>query len=211
MRTFLAFLLFCGVAPVFAQRHEYLGNDEIDQIRLAQDPNDRLKLYLRFARERVEQAQQLVKEGKPGSSVLVHELFDQYNQIIDAIDTVSDDALERKVEIETGTKAVVAGEKELIPILEKIRDSQPKDLTRYQFVLDQAIGATRDSLEAASEDLGKRSEEVQAREKKEEQEREAVMQPKDLEEKKAAEKKEAAEKRKKPTLLKPGEKAKDQQ
>jgi hypothetical protein len=198
--------------PAFGQR-DFLTSNEVDQVRLAQEPNERLKLYLQFARQRVNQVQHLMTEEKPGRSVMVHDLLDEYGQIVDAIDTVADDALQRKVNIQDGMKSVGSAEEEILPLLEKIRDSQPKDLARYEFVLSQAIDTTRDSLAASSEDLTKRGAEAQAREKREKDQRESVMQPKELEEKKAAEQKAAAEdknKRKPPTLLRKGETIKKQ-
>jgi hypothetical protein len=79
--------------------------------------------------------------------------------------------------------------------------------------LKQAIEATSDSLEAAQEDLGKRTMEVEAREQKEKQERLDSMSPveregKQAEEKKAEEKKAVEEEKQKkaPTLYRPGEK-----
>ncbi len=206
-RAVLFVVLAVCCAPAFAQ-HEFLTASEVDQVREAQEPNDRLKLYLEFARQRLDQVQQLAKQQKPGRSGMIHDLLDQYNQIIDAIDTVADDALTRKVDIAPGMKAVADGEKEFLPALEKIRDSQPSDLNRYEFVLSQAIDGTRDSLDSSREDLGKRSAEVAARENREKKERESMMQPKDLEQKKAEEAKQAADQkkqRKKPTLLKKGE------
>jgi hypothetical protein len=210
MRRLLAFVFLAGALRLLAQQPDFLTADEIDQVREAQEPNDRLKLYTQFAKQRLDQVKSLVKEEKAGRSALLHDLLDQYNDIIDAIDTVADDALQRKLVIEPGVKAVADAEKEFLPALEKIRDSKPKDLTRYEFVLSQAIETTRDSLEASSEDLGKRAAELAAREKDQKQEIEGMMQPKDLEAKKQTEKKDAADqqKRKKPTLLKPGEKAK---
>jgi hypothetical protein len=205
-------LVIFAALPAFSQR-DFLTPDEVDQVREAQEPNDRLKLYVHFARQRLDQVQHLMKEEKAGRSVLVHDLLEQYTQIIDAIDTVADDALQRKVNIEAGMKAVASAEKEMLPVLEKVRDGQPKDLGRYQFVLSQSIDATRDSLEVSSQDLDKRGAELQARQAREKKELESEMQPKDLEEKKAAEAKAAAEdknKRKAPTLLRPGETVKKQ-
>jgi hypothetical protein len=106
---------------------------------------------------------------------------------------------------------VAKAEKEMLPILRKFEESQPKDLSRYSLVLKQAIETTSDSLELAQEDLQTRSTDVDAKVKREKDEIESVMQPKDLEEKKAGEKKAAdAEKkgRKPPTLLRKGEEVK---
>jgi hypothetical protein len=155
----------------------------------------------------------LLSEEKAGRSVLVHDLLEQYTQIVDAIDTVADDALQRKVSIEVGMEAVGSAEKEILPVLEKVRDGQPKDLGRYQFALTQAIDATRESLEASSQDLEQRGAEVQARREREKKELESITQPKDLQQKKAAEAKAAADeknKRKAPTLLRKGETVKQQ-
>jgi hypothetical protein len=200
----LGVFLLCSVALPAAQP-DFLTADETEQVRVAQEPNERLKLYLQFARQRLDQVQQLVREGKAGSAGMVHDLLDEYGKIVDAMDTVSDDALGRKVDISAGVKAMVSGEKEFLPVLEKVRESRAKDLGRYEFVLTQAIEATRDSIETGNEDLGKRSSEVGERAKRERREREASMSPEDLDSKKAAEAKEAAGKRKKPTLLKKGE------
>jgi hypothetical protein len=201
------FLLCLTGAALLAQK-DFLTADETDQVREAQDPNDRLKLYTVFARQRLDQVQHLAKQQKPGSAGMVHDLLDEYNKIIDAIDTVADDALQRKLDIGLGIKEVASAEKEFLPALEKLRDSQPKDISRYEFMLSQAIDSTKDSLDASGEDLGKRSSEVAERERREKKERETMMQPKDREAQQKADAKQAGDeksKRKKPTLLKPGE------
>jgi hypothetical protein len=210
VKLFLIVLGLMAAPQLFAQR-DFLTEDETDQIRLAQDPNDRLRLYIHFAKQRLNLAHSALSKEKAGRSILVHDALEDYSQIIDAIDTVSDDALKRKLDIKEGMAAVGTGEKELLDQLEKIQESQPKDLGRYEFALKQALETTRDSLELSKEDLGQRVAEVQAKESKEKKELEAAMSTKELEEKKAAEKKEGETKRKPPTLYKKGEQKKEDQ
>lgn len=206
MKTlFLVVLLGSGFA-LSAQR-DFLTADEADQLREAQEPNERLKLYVAFARQRLDLVRHALEQDKAGRSALIHDTLEDYENIIDAIDTVLDDALRRKLAVDQGMKAVADAEKEFLAVLEKIQGSRPKDLPRYEFALKQAVETTQDSLELALEDVKERSAEVAAKDEKEKKELEAMMQPKDLEEKKAAEKKAAAEqqKRKAPTLLRKGE------
>jgi hypothetical protein len=201
-----------AAAPLPAQR-DFLTADETDQVRLAQDPNDRLTLYVHFAKQRLNIAQSMLSKEKAGRSILVHDALEDYSQIIDAIDTVADDALKRKLNIKEGMAAVAGAEKELLEGLEKIQDSQPKDMARYEFVLKQAIETTRDSLDLSQEDMAARANAVQAQQEKEKKELESMMQPKDLEAKKAEEKKAAQSenKRKAPTLYRKGEQEKKQE
>jgi hypothetical protein len=210
MRALLVCLLIA--APLAAQ-HDFLTNDEIDKIRDAQEPNLRLKLYAGFARERVDLVKSLLSKDKTGRSALIHDTLDEYCKILDAIDTVADDALSRKLDVKVGLDSVASAEKQMLPYLQKLQDSHPRDLERYDFLLKQAIDATSDSLDAAQEDTGKRTMEVEAREQKEKQERLEEMSPVEREGKQAADKQaeekkaeDESKQRKAPTLYRPGEK-----
>jgi len=210
MRTLLVCLLLA--APLAAQR-DFLTADEVDKIREAQEPNLRLKLYAEFARERVDLIKNLLGKDKTGRSALIHDTLDEYCKIVDAIDTVADDALSRHADVKLGLDSVASVEKQALPLLQKFQDGHPKDLERYDFVLKQAIAATSDSLDAAQEDLGLRTSEVEARDRKEKQERQSAMSPVEREGEQAADKKaeqqkavEEEKQRKAPTLYRPGEK-----
>ena len=201
MKTLLVFLSL-GV-PLFAQigGRDFLTNDEADQIRLVQEPNERLKLYLVFAKQRVEQVDQLMAQNKPGRSVLIHDLLEDYTKIIDAIDTVADDALRRKVALNLGMAATVESERAMLARLQKIQKSEPSDLARYEFVLKDAIDTTSDSLELSQADLTGRATSLDAKDKQEKAERTAALTPEDAKDKKEQDKKDT--KKKAPTLRRP--------
>jgi hypothetical protein len=203
MRILVAFLL---TAAAFAQQHDFLTADEIDQVRDAQEPNARLILYVQFARQRMSLLNQLLSKEKPGRSALIHDTLGQYTQIIEAIDTVADDGLKRKVKLEEGMKLVAAAEKDMLETLQKIEDSDPKDLGRYEFALKSAIDTTSDSKELSEEDLNARASAVAEKDKKEKDAKNALLGTKEQEAKKADDQKATETKRKAPSLYKPGEK-----
>lgn len=197
-------------APLPAQDRDFLTPDEADRVREVQEPNERLKLYIHFARQRVDMLRQTLAKDKPGRSTFVHDTLEDFTQIIEAIDTVADDAIKRKLDVTIGLAAVAEAEKEMLTQLQEILNKPPKDFQRYEFVLKQAVETTQDSLELSQQDIKDRSREVAEREQKIKTDREAMMSTEELKAKKETEKKATEQKKKAPTLRRKGEAEKKQ-
>ena len=189
---------------------DFLTDYEADIIRAAQEPNERITHYLHFARLRLELVSQALKKEEAGRSKLIHRNIEHYGRIIETIDLVIDDAAVDKADLTESMALLAEAEKEFLARLEAIQENPADDLWAYEFVLEDAIDITRDSMELAVEDLGDRASRIVEAEVEEEKERRTMMTPerrKDVEQVKEQEaKKEAEDKGKRPTLLKPGEK-----
>ena len=194
--------------PLLAQR-DFLTPDEVERIREAQEPNQRIALYASYAKQRLDLLKQLFAKEKAGRSILIYNQLDQYTKIIEAIDIVADDALRRKLDLTLGIGEVAKAEEKMLAELQKFSASEPKDLSRYDFVLKNAIEVTQDSLEISKSDLKDRSRTVAEREVSIRKEREALLTTEDKKEKAEADKKsgvtEQKNARKAPTLRKKGE------
>lgn len=201
--------------PAFAQK-DFLTNSEIEQIREVQEPVARIKLYLLFAKQRLDQVQSLMAKDRAGRSGEIRQLLQDYTSIVDAIDTVSDDALVRKNDVTTAPAFIADGEKKFLDQLQKIQSSAPHDLAMYDFDLKEALAATSDSLDLSKEDLTTRGQNVNLKVEEDKKkvatvnadERQGAKDP-------AADKAEAAAAdaakpaRQAPTLYRPGEKPDD--
>jgi hypothetical protein len=201
-----------AAVPALADR-DFLTQDEVEKVREAQEPNDRLKLYVLFARQRLDQLQQLMAKDKPGRSLMIRQLLEDYTNIIDAIDTVSDDALRRKADIADCTTTVSAAEKRFAAQLQKAIDSQPRDLDMYELELKNALSDTTDSIELAQQDLGRRSTEIASKDSEEKKRVDSMKPADDVKAQKAEDAKAGVgtPTRKPPTLYRPGEKPASQQ
>ena len=201
-------ILLLIALPLLAQR-DFLTPDEVERIREAQEPNLRLTLYTNYAKLRLDLLKQLFAKEKPGRSILIYNQLDQYTKIIEAIDIVADDALRRKLDLTLGIAEVAKAEEKMLAELQKFSASEPKDISRYDFVLKTAIEVTQDSLEISKADLKDRGRTVAEREVAIKKEREALLSSEDKKEKAEAEKKSGETERKTrkaPTLRRKDEK-----
>lgn len=199
-----------AAAQEFSLQRDFLTDHEVEQIRAAQDPNDRVPLYLHFAKLRIELISQILADEKPGRSVGLHRNLEEYGQIVETIDIIIDDALADELDVSEIMQTIVDEEQAFLTRLRAIEDKPAADHHRYEFVLEDSIEITVDSIELAQEDLGVRASDVRAGDQRERKKRDASMTPERLGQVTAVKKreadKEAKEEAKRPSLLRPGEK-----
>lgn len=176
-RIFLLMVAAAAMAlPAPAQRREFLTDGEIFQIREAQEPNDRLKLYVQFARQRLEAVEKLLAGNDADRGERIHDNLQEYDQIIDAIDQNAEQAVSKRNLVRKGLELALKEEPEFLKLLQSFRARNPKDLQEYRFILAQAIDTTEASIAGLREALEKQpkgrkqeKEEKEERKKKEEE------------------------------------------
>ena len=194
---------------------DFLTEFEADQIRLAQDPNERIPIYLQFAKLRLALIDQLLAKEELGRGAKVHDNLSELGRIVEAVDMVIDDALLRDADISKTIPPLLNAEREFLSRLQRIQETDPDDLWRYEFALEDAIYILEDSIEITSEDLTARKSglietdgaEKAAREKTMSQQRREEVQEAAQEQQKEEEDRE----KKRPSLLKKGESLPSQQ
>ncbi len=152
---FLFACVFSWLQPAQAQRREFLTDGEIYQIREAQEPNERLKLYVRFARERLNAAEKALAGSEASRGEMIHDNLREYDQIIDAIDRNVEQAVQRRDLARKGLELALKEEPEFLKLLESFRARNPKDLEEYRFILNQAMDTTESSIASLREALAK--------------------------------------------------------
>jgi chromosome segregation ATPase len=138
----LPFILLLLIA---AQAHqEPLNPKEIDELRdAAQQPAQRLKLYVDFARARLVALEQMradpnVKDRAQQTHDKLENFLAVYDELNDNIDTF----VERKEDLRKPLKMVIEADNEFqakLRALASARNSSPAETEHYRFLLDNVL------------------------------------------------------------------------
>lgn len=149
-------LALLTVLPVVAQRkmgHDPLNPLETDKLRdTAQEPNQRLKLYVGFARDRITKIDQLVADPKAQDRASqLHDLLADFAILVDEIADNVDTYHGEHWDIRKSLKLVIEGDSEfqvkLRTLSEALRNAA--DAEHYKFVLQDAIESLNNSADDA--------------------------------------------------------------
>jgi hypothetical protein len=157
---FAACVLGCAmlaVPQVRAQRPEkdYLSDVEADKIRDAETPNERVKLFLTFAEDRLKKFQYELDHPSPNKHVeMLNYLMNSYSGCVDDAADLIQVALSKQDNIRAGIDLMETKAKEFLTTLQKYSSNGP-ELEIYKDNLDDAIEGTQDALNDAEKSKSK--------------------------------------------------------
>ena len=132
-----------------AQQKDYLSAIEADKIRDAETVNDRIKLFLTFAEDRLKKFQYELEH--PSANRHVDMLNSMLNAYVGCVDDAADLinlGIEKQENIRAGVDLMALRTKEFLVTLEKLAATGP-ELEIYKENLDDAIEGTRDAMNDA--------------------------------------------------------------
>ena len=131
------------------QQKDYLSALEADKIRDAETVNERIKLFLTFADDRLKKFQyELDHPSSNRHSDMLNSLLNAYVSCVDDAADLIQLGIEKQDNIRLGVDMMTARTKAFLAVLEKLStDGTERDL--YKETLDDAIEGTRDAMNDA--------------------------------------------------------------
>jgi hypothetical protein len=135
--------------PVFAGQKDYLSALEADKIRDAENTNERIKLFLAFADDRLKKFQyELQHPSSNKHTEMLNALMNAYVGCLDDAADLIQLGIQKQENIRAGVDLMAGRSKEFLEILQKIATDGP-DPEVYKDNLDDAIEGTRDAMNDA--------------------------------------------------------------
>jgi len=163
----VAVFLFVVAIPLVCRlsaqrRDDPLNPNEIDQLRDAMlDPDERLKLYVKFSRDRMTKLEQMRADPKTTDRGLhTHDLLQDFLTIYEELDDNIEMYVGRKNDIRRPLKMIIEADTEFqsrLRALKNASNTDPKEAQQYEFVLSDAV----DTVDSSAEDHRKTLSEVE--------------------------------------------------
>jgi len=152
-----------------AERREPLTDPEIDQLRdVALDPELRLKLYLKFARSRLDSLEKARSDrGLADRAQQIHDRLQDFLDVYDELEDNIDTYVDRKSDLRHALKAVIEADTEFqmrLRSFESAIAASHEPTASYEFLLSNALS----TLDSSAEDHRKllRQQEAAAKDRK---------------------------------------------
>jgi hypothetical protein len=152
-QLFLAACCVLAAPPLLdarpAQQKDYLSSLEADKIRDAETVNERIKLFLAFAEDRLKKFQyELDHPSSNRHEDMLNSLLNAYVGCVDDAADLVQLGIEKQDNIRQGVDLMATRTKEFLVILEKL-SAEGTEREIYKDNLDDAIDGTRDAMNDA--------------------------------------------------------------
>jgi hypothetical protein len=153
-RAFFCLCLFAIAAsflviPSRAQQKDYLSALEADKIRDAETTNERIKLFLTFADDRLKKFQyELQHPSSNKHPEMLNALMNAYIGCVDDAADLVQLGIQKQENIRPAIDLMASRAKEFLQILEKL-SADGTEIDIYKDNLDDAIEGTRDAMNDA--------------------------------------------------------------
>ncbi len=139
---------FCAAPASMAQK-DYLSALESDKIRDAETTNERIKLFLTFADDRLKKFQyELQHPSSNKHPEMLNALMNAYVGCVDDAADLVQLGIQKQENIRPGIDLMAGRTKEFLAILEKV-SADGTEIEIYKENLDDAIDGTRDAMNDA--------------------------------------------------------------
>jgi len=141
-------ILFAGSSAIAQQEQkDYLSALEADKIRDAETTNDRVKLFLMFADDRLKKFQYELDHPSGTRHIdMLNSLLNAYGGCVDDAADLIQLGIEKQENIRAAVDLMASQSKAFLAVLEKLSAAGGPDLEAYKSNLDDAIEGTRDAM-----------------------------------------------------------------
>ena len=148
----LAIAFIClAVSSVRSQtvQKDYLTSLEADKIRDAETPNERIKLFVQYADDRLKKFQyELDHPAANRHAEMLNYLMNSYIGCVDDASDIIQEGIEKQQNVRAGIDLMATKAKEFLEVLKKI-SADGKEIDIYKINLDDAIEGTQDAINDA--------------------------------------------------------------
>jgi hypothetical protein len=128
---------------------DYLTNTEADKIRDAETPNERIKLFILFADDRIKKFQyELEHPSQNNHEQMLNYLLNAYVGCVDDAADLVQLGIEKQQNVRSGVDLMAEKTKEYLEVLNKVK-ADAKEIEMYKENLDDAIEGTQDAQKDA--------------------------------------------------------------
>jgi hypothetical protein len=148
----LAILLVLAPVCVAAQNHDFLTPSEVDKLRDAQDPSERIKVFLSFQQDRLGRMDS-VSEANGDSRDNIDDLLDQFISIDNELKDWIQYQFDHDGDMRKGLQALLDEGPKQLEMLRHIQKSPGPESSDFSMSIRDAIADMNDTLDGATQAL----------------------------------------------------------